>query len=875
MMHSFKRAMYYMIVCLCFRLGPAVWAQGTGFTYQGLLDTAGAPANGAFSVSFTLYGSSTGGTLLAGPVTNTAVVFTNGLFSTLVDFGPGVFTGGSNWLAIAIQTNSGGPFQLLPPRQQVTPGPYALYATLAATATSAGMATNVVSGIAITNAFITNSVFAGNGGGLTNLVPANLSAGTAAINITGNAATATFATAAGTATTANSFTSSLAGDVTGPQGATTVAAVGGQTVANVAGAAVAVNAATSANTLSTLVKRDGSGNFTAGTITANLAGNASTATTATIATSAGFSAMAAIAGLATNVVSGIAITNAFITNSVFAGNGGALTNLTAGALTGTIPSALLSNLTSNQLTAATWQLATNLNGGYAALATNVVSGIAITNAFITNSTFAGNGGGLTNLIPANLSAGTAAISITGNAATATTATSAALASNVVAGISINGAFITNSVFAGNGGGLTNVTLQNISGGAAISWATNNFTGFVLSASPGTGGGTHQVVVADVNKDGHMDLISANAWAGTLTVLTNNGGGGLVLSASPGVGSTPYSVTAADVNGDGWVDLISANTGGGTLTVLTNNGSGGFVPDTTLTVGSEPMSVTAADVNGDGKVDLICANYGANTLTLMTNNGTGGFAPAVTVGVGAYPASVVAVTNLLGDGRVALICADAGANTLTIVTNNGNGGFGVYASPAVGNDPQCVVAADVNGDGKVDLICANYEDDTLTVLTNNGSGGFGLYALPGTGISPNAVAAADVNGDGKVDLIAANYGANSLTVLTNNGSGGFGIYAVPATGAEPTSVCVADVNGDGKVDLITANYGNSSLTVLTNNFGSTVNASFAGSFTGSGAGLTNVPASAISGGVNTSVVVMISGGGTKTFYITNGIIVNIQ
>jgi hypothetical protein len=87
--------------------------------------------------------------------------------------------------------------------------------------------------------------------------------------------------------------------------------------------------------------------------------------------------------------------------------------------------------------------------------------------------------------------------------------------------------------------------------------------------------------------------------------------------------------------------------------------------------------------------------------------------------------------------------------------------------------------------------------------------------------------------------------------------------------------VADVNGDGKVDLITANYGNSSLTVLTNNFGSTVNASFAGSFTGSGAGLTNVPASAISGGVNTSVVVMISGGGTKTFYITNGIIVNIQ
>jgi hypothetical protein len=42
--------------------------------------------------------------------------------------------------------------------------------------------------------------------------------------------------------------------------------------------------ATSANTASAIVARDGSGDFTAGTITADLTGNASTATTATTAT---------------------------------------------------------------------------------------------------------------------------------------------------------------------------------------------------------------------------------------------------------------------------------------------------------------------------------------------------------------------------------------------------------------------------------------------------------------------------------------------------------------------------------------------------------------------------------------------------------------
>lgn len=42
--------------------------------------------------------------------------------------------------------------------------------------------------------------------------------------------------------------------------------------------------ATSANTASTIVKRDNNGNFSAGTITATLSGNASTATSSTYAT---------------------------------------------------------------------------------------------------------------------------------------------------------------------------------------------------------------------------------------------------------------------------------------------------------------------------------------------------------------------------------------------------------------------------------------------------------------------------------------------------------------------------------------------------------------------------------------------------------------
>jgi hypothetical protein len=68
-----------------------------------------------------------------------------------------------------------------------------------------------------------------------------------------------------TAGTATNFTGSLAGDVTGTQGATVVANVGTSTAANVHTAELLANAATNANTASTIIKRDPSGNFSAGT----------------------------------------------------------------------------------------------------------------------------------------------------------------------------------------------------------------------------------------------------------------------------------------------------------------------------------------------------------------------------------------------------------------------------------------------------------------------------------------------------------------------------------------------------------------------------------------------------------------------------------
>jgi type VI secretion system secreted protein VgrG len=139
-----KRLSLLMVIgCLLSTLNlqlSTAFAQGTAFTYQGRLNNNGSPANGNYDIAFTLYSASLAGTSLAGPVTNTAVVVTNGLFTTLVDFG-NAYTGTSNWLQIAVSTNGANAFSLLSPRQQLTPVPYAIFAADAVTAASAVTAT--------------------------------------------------------------------------------------------------------------------------------------------------------------------------------------------------------------------------------------------------------------------------------------------------------------------------------------------------------------------------------------------------------------------------------------------------------------------------------------------------------------------------------------------------------------------------------------------------------------------------------------------------------------------------------------------------------------------------------------------------------------
>jgi formylglycine-generating enzyme len=100
----------------------------TAFSYQGHLAETGTPANGRYDFQFALFATDTLGIASAGPLTNAAILVSNGVFTTLLDFGTDAFSGTAGWLEIAVRpAGQSGSFVTLSPRQLLTPAPYSLY----------------------------------------------------------------------------------------------------------------------------------------------------------------------------------------------------------------------------------------------------------------------------------------------------------------------------------------------------------------------------------------------------------------------------------------------------------------------------------------------------------------------------------------------------------------------------------------------------------------------------------------------------------------------------------------------------------------------------------------------------------------------------
>ncbi|MEW6744284.1 MAG: VCBS repeat-containing protein [Planctomycetota bacterium] len=345
-----------------------------------------------------------------------------------------------------------------------------------------------------------------------------------------------------------------------------------------------------------------------------------------------------------------------------------------------------------------------------------------------------------------------------------------------------------------------------------------------------------VVAADLDGDGNLDLASANYYSDNLTLFFQTSPGTFEPDPENPVTdpalNRPWSVSAADLDRDGDLDLVSANIFSDNLTLFFQTSPGTFEPDPdnplTDPAMLAPRFVTAADLDGDGDLDLVSANPGATSLTLFFQTSPGTFEPDPhnpLTDPGMFGPESVAVADLDGDGDLDLVSANSESDNLTVFLQTSPGIFesdpgNPLTDPAM-DGPFSVAAADLDGDGDLDLVSANSGSDNLTVFLQTSPGIFESDpenpltdpAMDG----PFSVAAADLDGDGDLDLVSANVRSDNLTLFFQARPGIFepdpnNPQTDPAMDA-PFFVAPADLDGDGDVDLVSANSESDDLTVF--------------------------------------------------------------
>ena len=337
-----------------------------------------------------------------------------------------------------------------------------------------------------------------------------------------------------------------------------------------------------------------------------------------------------------------------------------------------------------------------------------------------------------------------------------------------------------SVLLGNGNGsfqpaiTTNVVNSGAGQGAVPSLAVGDFNGDHLT----------DVAVNTVGRSGNS----------AVEVMLGKGDGSFqpnhkLLS----VGQGAVSVAVGDFDRNGALDLVTANITSGTLSLLLGNGDGSFRPRVDLAVGAAPRAVAVGDFNGDGRLDVATAQQLSNTVSVLLGHGDGTFARPLVFATGGhdFTPSSMAVGDVNGDGRADLVInsiggEDSPVSQLGVLLGNGNGTFRapILQSPDTGGDGD-VALGDFNHDGRLDAAVGGEAalPDGLSVFNGNGDGTFGVpFQSPQRfstgGNDPFGVAAADLNGDGRVDLVAANTSSGTVGVLLNT--------STPVTNAATTT-----------------------------------------------------------------------------------------
>ena len=327
---------------------------------------------------------------------------------------------------------------------------------------------------------------------------------------------------------------------------------------------------------------------------------------------------------------------------------------------------------------------------------------------------------------------------------------------------------------------------------------------------------YDIAADDIDGDGKPDLVISVQDETNLInppnfleFLKGNGNGTFIVKKfSLTTPNYPLFVLLADLNGDGYLDLVTTGFVPAEVDVYLGNGDGTFKNPLRYLQNLPVTTPVISNLNNDQRPDIAVLSQG--TVKTLINQGDGTF--RVGQGLSVFPSTnafgaLLGAADFNGDRHTDLLVSDG--THARVLIGHGDGTFSLGASITLpshlsyANHPAQIT--DVNRDGRPDVVFSLA--DRAQVLLGNGNGTFRgtsnlqkpLRYVSGidTGVTGALnVAAGDFNHDRNPDFVVGPF------VYLGNGDGTFRISKFYAVSGSPE--IAYDVNNDGNTDLIWVN-----------------------------------------------------------------------
>ena len=318
--------------------------------------------------------------------------------------------------------------------------------------------------------------------------------------------------------------------------------------------------------------------------------------------------------------------------------------------------------------------------------------------------------------------------------------------------------------------------------------------------PASSGQINDIEIADINKDGKLDICYAMEGGG-IELWAGDGTGNWTALTSPITTGNYNSLISLDFNKDGILDIVSTSDAG--LKAWSGDGGSAWVllpPGCGLPSAGTFLGLVSADFNNDGNPD-IAAGSDSSGVAVWNGNGLDYFEMKFNLPFSGTYYDLEA-GDINHDGAIDLVAADGGLKTfLGDAIDGWTESSGVL--PDNTNQYYSVEITDLNNDGKLDIVGASESTGVNTWLGD----GTGAWTFDSNVISEasTGLAVGDFSIDGSKDIIAG----SSLDTGLNGNQQITGSWNTVSDGlflsGDFTTMELVDINIDGRLDIITANY----------------------------------------------------------------------